>query len=303
MKTYMTILTLMLIANFVTGQSIEKKIPINDARKQSTLKYDTVTVDRHNGDVYINRVDGSRTTMDGSQTNGLGEVKLYEIHFFRPYKGKLKNYLTNYIGANDEDFNYATYTWQTDSTATVTLQNDATNKKKKLIIDPPNAKGEAAISPRDAADLDSVSFCSHKYKSPNGCKAKIESNWMGAGDLPVTVVNCGGFSLHWIYPNKNNLDSAANHMASDIMNVATMLEKKPIKAFLLGKEVKGYMVTFIVKGDKTLKVKDEKTVRVIAYGVVNNQPVVVRLSLSNTAEPKTNNDIPEFARQILTLTK
>jgi hypothetical protein len=57
--------------------------------------------------------------------------------------------------------------------------------------------------------------------------------------------------------------------------------------------VRGYKISF--------KSDNGTSYQIIAYGVANGQPVLVQLSLGK--EPKTNDDIPEFARQIIKLTK
>jgi hypothetical protein len=72
-----------------------------------------------------------------------------------------------------------------------------------------------------------------------------------------------------------------------------VLKKEPLTCYLLGTQAKGYLVSF-KKGDGI-------AYQVIAWGIANQQPVLVQLILSN--EPKKNEDIPVFPGQIIRLTK
>ena len=130
--------------------------------------------------------------------------------------------------------------------------------------------------------IDSLTFCHTKYKAPTGCT--VESEYQ---------VGCDNYSIVWLYMNEEMLrvmpDQFINQMAARMKK----FKKEPIACYLLEKEVKGYKISFK---------KDKGTgYQLLAYGVVNGQPVIVQLSLDN--EPKTNDDIPEFPRQIIKLTK
>ena len=84
-------------------------------------------------------------------------------------------------------------------------------------------------------------------------------------------------------------DQFINQMAGQMKN----FKKEPIKCFLLDKEVKGFKITF--KKGKGIGYQ------LIAYGVANGQPVLVQLAIDN--EPRTNDDLPDFPRQILRFAK
>jgi uncharacterized protein YfeS len=64
---------------------------------------------------------------------------------------------------------------------------------------------------------------------------------------------------------------------------------------LLGEEAKGYKISF-----KNESIK-KRGYQIVAYGVANGQPVLVQLSLNK--EPKTDEDLPDFPRQIVKLSK
>ena len=85
-------------------------------------------------------------------------------------------------------------------------------------------------------------------------------------------VQCDNYSIVWLYMNEQMLQS----MPDQFVN-----------------QMAGQMKKFK---------KDNGTgYQLIAYGVANGQPVLVQLSFNN--ELKTNDDIPEFPRQIIRLTK
>ena len=93
--------------------------------------------------------------------------------------------------------------------------------------------------------------------------------------------------------NEQMLQSMPDQFVNQMSGQMKKFKKEPITCYMLDKEVKGYKIIFK---------KDNGTgYQLIAYGVANGQPVLVQLSLNN--EPKTNDDIPEFPRQIIRLTK
>ena len=130
--------------------------------------------------------------------------------------------------------------------------------------------------------IDSLTFCFTKYKVPTGCTAESEYQ-----------VTCDNYKINWLYMNEQMLQvmpgKFVNLMAGDLKK----FKKEKITCYLLDKEVKGHKISF--KNDKEIRYQ------LIAYGVTNGQPVLVQLSLD--IEPKTNDDIPSFPRQILRLTK
>jgi hypothetical protein len=137
-----------------------------------------------------------------------------------------------------------------------------------------HASGQYAPGP------DSVSFCGLKYKTPEGCKAQS-----------MYQVECNNFSMQWIYMNEAMLDTVPQKLVSQLESQMKRFKKESINLLLLGKEVKGYKVNY--------PLKEGYTYQLIAYGIVNGQPVIVQLTLGKN--PVTNEDIPLFPRQILRL--
>ena len=130
--------------------------------------------------------------------------------------------------------------------------------------------------------VDSLTFCFNKYKVPAGCLAESEYQ-----------VKCDNYSIVWLYMNEQMLQSMPDQFVSQLSGQMKKFKKESIICYLLDKEVKGYKISF--KND------NGTAYQLIAYGDVNGQPVLVQLSLNN--EPKTNQDIPDFPRQIIRLTK
>ncbi len=130
--------------------------------------------------------------------------------------------------------------------------------------------------------IDSLTFCITKYKVPSGCTAESEYQ-----------VKCDNYSIVWLYMNEQMLQVMPDQFVNQMAGQMKKFKKEPITCYLLDKEVKGYKISFK---------KDNGTgYQVIAYGVANGQPVLVQLALDN--DPKTNDDIPNFPRQIIRLTK
>ena len=130
--------------------------------------------------------------------------------------------------------------------------------------------------------IDSLTFCSIKYKVPTNCTAESEYE-----------VKCDNYSILWLYMNDQMLQFMPDQIVNQMSGRMKKFKKEPITCYLLDKEVKGYKISF--KKDKGIGYQ------LIAYGVINGQPVLVQLAIDN--EPKTNDDIPIYPRQIIRLTK
>jgi len=130
--------------------------------------------------------------------------------------------------------------------------------------------------------IDSLTYCSTKYTVPTGCTAESEYQ-----------VKCDSYSIVWLYMNNEMLQFVPDQFVNQMSGQMKKFKQEPITCFLLDKEVKGYKISF--KKDKGIGYQ------LIAYGVTNGQAVLVQLALDN--EPKTNDDIPSFPRQIIHLTK
>jgi hypothetical protein len=131
--------------------------------------------------------------------------------------------------------------------------------------------------------VDSLTFCWYKYKVPAGCAAQSEYQ-----------LKCDNYSIAWIYLNKEMLATAPEMFYNQLTGQFKSVTRDSIACYLRNVEAKCYKVSF----------RDDDGVthyQLLGYGTVNNQPVLVQLGLNT--EPKSNEDIPEFPRQIIRLTK
>jgi hypothetical protein len=127
---------------------------------------------------------------------------------------------------------------------------------------------------------DTISFCFIKYKIPPGCKAASEYQ-----------VKCDDYSMTWIYLTPQTIQTTPDQMIKQMAGQMKKFKKEAITCYLLDKQVKGYKISF--------KTEQGTGHRLMAYGFANEQLVLVQLSLDK--EPKTNEDIPAFPRQMIRL--
>ena len=127
---------------------------------------------------------------------------------------------------------------------------------------------------------DTVTFCYIKYAIPAGCKADSAS-----------TVKCGDWQMTWVYLNAEMLQSFTDQLVSQMAGRFKKFKEEPISCYLLDHPAKGYRLSF-QKGEETIH-------QLIAYGFANEQPVFVQISLHK--DPHSNEDIPAFARQMITL--
>ncbi|MCX6290820.1 MAG: hypothetical protein NT126_03560 [Bacteroidetes bacterium] len=138
------------------------------------------------------------------------------------------------------------------------------------------------VSAQEQKQIDSLSFCKHKYLLPAGCKAESEYQ-----------LECDEYSMQWLYMNDAMLKTMPDHVVAQLQEQMRNFTKEPITPSLLDNKVMGYKVSY--------RVNNVTLYQIIAYGVVNAQPVLLQLTLKK--DPLTNNSLPEFVRQIVKLGK
>jgi len=135
---------------------------------------------------------------------------------------------------------------------------------------------------QNTAHTDTVSFCFIKYQVPAGCQATSEYQ-----------IKCDDYSMSWIYLTPQTFQTMPDQVINQLAGQYKKFRKENITCYLIGSPVKGYRISF-----KT----DQGTAhQLIAWGVANEQLVLVQLSLNK--EPKTDADIPPFPGQIIRLSK
>jgi hypothetical protein len=134
---------------------------------------------------------------------------------------------------------------------------------------------------QEKKQVDSLNFCSFKYKVPAGCVAESEYQ-----------VTCDNYSMVWLYMNEQMMKANVPEQFINSLKEQKGFKKSPLDVYILKQKMEGYRISF-----KTAEGK--LTHQICAYGTINNQPVLVQLSLSN--EAKINEQLPDFPRQIISL--
>jgi hypothetical protein len=129
---------------------------------------------------------------------------------------------------------------------------------------------------------DTVSFCFIKYKIPAECKKESEFQ-----------VKCNDYSMSWIYLNRETILTTPGQMIDQMAGQLKKFKKEAITCYLLDNQAKGYKISF--------RTDQGTSHQLMAYGYANEQFVLVQLSLDK--EPKSDEDIPAFARQMIRLSK
>jgi hypothetical protein len=140
----------------------------------------------------------------------------------------------------------------------------------------------ASSSAQTTIKGDTVSFCFIKYEVPPGCKT--ESAYQ---------VKCDDYSMSWIYLTPESFQTMPDQVLKQMSGQVKKFKKERINCYLLDTPAKGYKISF--------KTEQGTQHQLMAYGFANEQLVLVQLSLNK--EPRTNDDIPAFARQMIRLTR
>src|SRR4051812_327921 len=84
--------------------------------------------------------------------------------------------------------------------------------------------------------IDSISFCSIKFKVPKECETQYNApNYIVSEGNNTTLIKCGNISLQWVYPDKDSLEVKGERMVAK-----NELKNNQIKPYVLDKEVKGF---------------------------------------------------------------
>jgi hypothetical protein len=129
---------------------------------------------------------------------------------------------------------------------------------------------------------DTVTFCYIKYAVPAGCTAK-----------PNSSVHCEDCVLTWIYLSAEMLKTVPDQLINQMAGQLQKFKKEAVSCYLLGNPAKGYRLSYQMQGIIVYQL--------IAYGIANEQPVIVQLSLNKS--PQSDDDIPAFARQMIRLAR
>ena len=128
--------------------------------------------------------------------------------------------------------------------------------------------------------VQSLHFCGERIPVPAGCQADSDYELL-----------CDDFSIQWMYLEEDMLTFVPQQYVNQLDDRLKKFRKRNVKLVSLGKEIDGYLISH--KDEKVIKCK------IIGYGIVNQQPVLIHLSLKN--EPRDNEALPHQARQFIEL--
>lgn len=141
-----------------------------------------------------------------------------------------------------------------------------------------------SVKAQTLKSVDELSFAAKTFRTPSGCQAPSPFQ-----------LQCADYSMVWLYMNTEMLKTMPEQAIDQLSKQLKDFKKKEIAVFLMGEKVKGYKITF-----KNAQAGN-KGYQIVAYGVVNQQPLLFQLSLEK--DPTKNDELPEFSRQIVGLEK
>ncbi len=141
--------------------------------------------------------------------------------------------------------------------------------------------GILSFSARAGDTTNSVRFCFYEYPLPAACTVPS----------PTEIRSPEG-NLSWLYVEQDNLLFSWNSLVNKLATYPAFFSER-IRCFIASKEVNGYRVSYQREG--------KTGYQLVAYGIVNNQPVLVQLSLNKN--PLSNKDLPDFAKKFIRLTQ
>jgi hypothetical protein len=127
---------------------------------------------------------------------------------------------------------------------------------------------------------DSVVFCQRSFAIPAQCATPSKAQ-----------IFCDDYFMYWLYPAQSILPATVKTFVDKFTAEMGNCLKDSTQVYLLNQKVAAIKITCVVNATSTYQY--------IGYGIVNTQPVVAILSLRR--DPKSNNDLPEPIRQILTV--
>lgn len=130
------------------------------------------------------------------------------------------------------------------------------------------------------SQVTSLHFCGERIPVPTACQAD--------SDYELT---CDDFSIQWMYLEEDMLTFVPQQYVDQLDDRLKKFRKRNVRLISRGSEIDGVLISH--KDDKEIRYK------IIGFGRVNQQPVLIHLSMQN--EPKDNEALPEHVRQFLEL--
>lgn len=128
--------------------------------------------------------------------------------------------------------------------------------------------------------VEEVRYCGYVIPVPEGCQAN--------SDYEVT---CDDFVIQWMYLEPDMLSFMPKQYLDQLDERLKKFKKRNIQLISFEKKIDGYLVSY--KDAKEMKYK------IVAFGMINDQAVLLNLSLPQ--EPLSNDDLPTVAKQFVKL--
>jgi hypothetical protein len=156
-------------------------------------------------------------------------------------------------------------------------KNEKLNMKRIIII----AFVALSISSYGQSEnqIDSLNYAHMKIAVPENCEAKSE----------YELLDCDGISIQWLYLNDEMLKTVPNQFIGQLTNQETTKKRTEIKVQSFGSELTGYKFK--------MKNSDGILYRIIVYGTVNNQPLL--LNIGTKTDINNTSDLSNFLKKLI----
>ncbi len=127
--------------------------------------------------------------------------------------------------------------------------------------------------------IDSLNYAHMKIAVPENCEAKSE----------YELLDCEGISIQWLFLNDEMLKTVPNQFIEQFSNQKTIKKRTKITVVSFGSELEGYKFK--------MKNTDGTSYRIIVYGTVNNQPLL--LNIGTKTDIKKGADLNGFLKKLI----
>ena len=131
--------------------------------------------------------------------------------------------------------------------------------------------------------IDSLNYAGIKIIVPEECTAKSQ----------YELLECNGNSIQWLYLNQEMLKSVPDQIIAQFTQQQNTQKQGKIKLVSFGQELEG--IKFKRKNS------NKTNFTLVAYGIVNNQPLLINISTNK--EISENSDLDEFLSRIIQFKK
>ena len=127
--------------------------------------------------------------------------------------------------------------------------------------------------------IDSLNYAHMKIAVPENCQAKSK----------YELLDCNGISIQWLYLNNEMLKTVPTQFIEQFSNQKSNKKRTELKAESFGSELNGYKFK--------MKNSDGISYRIIVYGTVNNQPILLNIGTKTDVNETT--DLNDFLKKLI----